>query len=208
MDMSHAVDDQSECSPTTPPTYDDATFFDVSIDLLCCLGFDGYFSRLSTSWEHASGFSAAELTSQPFIEFVHPDDRERTLQQNRAVREGGQALAFENRYRHKDGSYRWLRWNATPQAGLETIYSVARDVTAWKQVEAEREQLVRELRTALAEVRRLKEIIPICSYCRKIRDEDQTWLSVESYIARHTDSRFSHGICPQCVSEHFEALDQ
>lgn len=204
--MTHAVDNLGERPSITPATYDDATFFDVSIDLLCCLGFDGYFSRLSMSWEHTLGFTHAELMSKPFIEFVHPDDRERTLQQNRAVREGGQALAFENRYCHKDGSHRWLLWNATPQSGRQTIYSVARDVTAWKQVEAEREQLVIELRTALAEVKRLKEIITICSYCRKLRDEDQTWHSLESYIALHTDSRFSHGICPHCLDEHFATL--
>ena len=203
--MSHAVDIESEHPPIAPATYD-AIFFDVSIDLLCCLGFDGYFSRLSRSWEHALGFTHAELMSRPFIEFVHPDDRERTLRQNGLVREGGQALAFENRYRHKDGSYRWLLWNATPQAGHQMIYSVARDVTAWKQVEAEREQLVVELRTALAEVKRLKEIIPICSYCRKLRDEDQTWHTLEDYIAMHTDSRFSHGICPPCYDEQFGNL--
>ena len=142
--------------------------------------------------------------SKPFIEFVHPDDRERTLKQNWAVRAGGQALAFENRYRHRDGSYRWLRWNATPQPGQPTIYSVARDVTEWKRVEAEREQLVRDLQTALAEVKRLKAIIPICSHCRKIRDTDESWHTLERYIALHTDSRFSHGICPPCYEEQFQ----
>ena len=89
-------------------------FFDVSIDLLCCLGFDGYFRRLNVAWEHALGFSRDELMSRPFLAFVHPEDRERTLAQNRAVRAGGQARSFENRYRCRDGSFRWLRWNAAP----------------------------------------------------------------------------------------------
>ena len=72
-------------------------FFDLSIDLLCQLGFDGYFKRLNPAWERTLGWSTFELTSRPFIEFVHPDDRERTLAQNGAVRAGGRALEFENR---------------------------------------------------------------------------------------------------------------
>src|SRR5437868_13001637 len=109
--------------------------------MLCMLDFNGYFKRLNPAWEHTLGYTREELMSRPFIEFVHPDDRERTLRQNREVREGGQALAFQNRYTCKDGSYRWLLWNATPEQELKTIYSVARDITAWKQVEAEREEL-------------------------------------------------------------------
>src|SRR5882672_9472114 len=73
-------------------------FFEVSIDMLCRLDFNGYFSRLSPSWERTLGFTRQELMSRPFIEFVHPEDRERTLNQNREVRSGGHALSFENRY--------------------------------------------------------------------------------------------------------------
>jgi PAS domain S-box-containing protein len=179
-------------------------FFDTSIDLLCVLGFDGYFDRLNASWERVLGFSREELMSRPFIEFVHPDDRERTLAQNARVREGGQALVFENRYLCKDGSYKWLHWNAVPDATSEVIYSVARDVTAQKEAEAEREQLVQELRKALAEVSALRTILPICSYCRKVRDDEDYWHSVEAYIGRHTTTRFSHGICPDCMASEVE----
>jgi hypothetical protein len=142
--------------------------------------------------------------ARPFIEFVHPDDRERTLKQNAEVRGGGQALGFENRYRCKDGSHRWLLWNAAPNAPGRTIYSVARDITARKQAEEEREQLVRELQAALAEVKTLRSILPVCSYCRKVRDDENYWHSVENYIALHTNTRFSHGICPDCLKTELE----
>lgn len=178
---------------------EDDAFFEVSIDMLCILGFNGYFERLNPAWELALGFTREELKSKPFIEFVHPDDRERTLRQNAAVRAGAKALGFENRYLCKDGSFRWLHWNAAPDSGQHRIYSVARDVTAIKQADAERERLVSELKTALAEVKTLQEILPICSYCRKIRDDENYWHTVESYISRHTSSRFSHSICPSCV---------
>jgi PAS domain S-box-containing protein len=177
-------------------------FFAISIDMLCHLGFDGYFTRLSLAWERTLGFTREELMSRPFIEFVHPDDRERTLEQNARVRAGGQALEFENRYLCMDGSFRWFRWNAAPDAARGLVYSVARDVTASKQADAEREQLVRELQAALSEVRTLQEILPICSYCRKIRDDENYWHTVESYISRHTSSQFSHGICPSCLAKH------
>ena len=176
-------------------------FFDVSIDMLCVLDFTGYFKRLNPAWERTLGFTLAELMSKPFIEFVHPDDRERTLNQNRTVRQGGQALGFENRYLCKDGSYRWLLWNAAPDIGGRVICSVARDITERKQAEEERERLVRELRTALAEVRSLREILPICSYCKKIRDDENYWQSVEAYFSHHTNTRFSHGICPSCYEK-------
>ncbi|MEO5818506.1 MAG: response regulator [Gemmatimonadaceae bacterium] len=181
-------------------------FFLVSIDMLCCLGFTGYFKRLNPAWERALGFSTQELMARPFIEFVHPDDRERTLKQNRLVRTGGQALAFENRYLCKDGSYRWLLWNAAPDADHHVIYSAARDITESKCAAEERETLVRELQAALAEVQTLRGILPICSYCKKIRDDADYWQTVEGYISQHTGMKFSHGICPECYASEVEPM--
>ncbi len=178
-------------------------FFAVTLDLLCCLDFNGYFERLNPAWEETLGFSREELMAKPFIEFVHADDRERTLAQNRAVRAGGKALSFENRYLCKDGSYKWLRWNAISHETQQVIYSVARDITEAKRVEAERDELTQTLRAALAEVRSLRAILPICAYCHRIRDEE-TWETLETYVSRHTNSRFSHGICPTCYTREME----
>jgi PAS domain S-box-containing protein len=174
-------------------------FFEVALDMFCMLDFNGYFRRLNPAWERTLGFTREELMSRPFIEFVHPDDRDRTLNQNAGVRGGGQARGFENRYRTKDGGYRWFLWNATPYASDRVIYSVARDITERKLAEEERAALVRALEESLAEVRTLREILPICSYCKKIRDDENYWLTVETYIARHTNSQFSHSICPGCL---------
>jgi len=173
-------------------------FFTLSIDMLCIAHFSGYFKRLNPAWERTLGFSREELQSTVLFEFVHPDDRERTLEQNRKVRAGEQALGFENRYRCKDGSYRWLLWNATADIDHQVIYSVARDITERKQAEQEREQLLQELQAALAEVRELQKTLPICMYCKKIRDDENYWQTVEAYISHHTHTRFSHAICPSC----------
>jgi PAS domain S-box-containing protein len=175
-----------------------AGFFDLSIDMLCIAHFTGYFNKLNPAWEKTLGFTLEELRSKPMFEFVHPDDRERTLEQNRRVRSGEQALSFENRYRCKDGSYRWLLWNATADVEQQIIYSVAHDITERKNAERERERLVEALRAALADVRELQKILPICTYCKNVRDDENYWHTVETYISRHTNTTFSHGICPAC----------
>ncbi len=180
-------------------------FFAVSEDMLCMLDFNGYFKRLNPAWERTLGYTPKELMSRPFIEFVHADDRERTLKQNADVRAGGKALSFENRYVHKDGTYRWFHWNAASDSSHHTIYSTARDITAAKHAAEEREQLFLKLQAALAEVKSLRQILPICSYCRKIRDDENYWHTVEDYISHHTTSRFSHGICPSCLAAQIKA---
>lgn len=173
-------------------------FFTLSIDMLCIAHFSGYFKRLNPAWETTLGFTRDELQSKPMFDFVHPEDRERTLEQNRRVRSGGQAVSFENRYVCKDGSYKWLLWNATADLADQVIYSVARDITGRKQSEQEREQLVRELQAALAEVKELRTILPICMYCKNVRDGQDYWHTVEAYITNHTNSQVTHGICPTC----------
>ncbi|MGZ4789455.1 MAG: PAS domain-containing protein [Terriglobales bacterium] len=179
-------------------------FFDLSIDMLCIAHFSGYFVKLNPAWERTLGFTREELRSKPMFDFVHPEDRERTLAQNKVVRSGGQALCFENRYRCKDGSYRWFRWNASADLNHQLIYSVARDITESKRAEEEREQLLQQLQSALSEVRELREILPICMYCKNIRNDNNYWQTVETYISHHTRTKFSHGVCPKCITKLFE----
>jgi PAS domain S-box-containing protein len=174
-------------------------YFDLSLDMLCVAHFSGYFLKLSAAWERTLGFTREELQSKRMFDFVHPDDRERTLEQNLIVRTGGKALGFENRYLCKDGSYRWFRWNAIADMEHQLIYSVARDITESKQAEEEREQLLRRLQAALAEVKELRGILPICMYCKSIRNDNNYWQTLEAYISSHTNAMFSHGLCPSCA---------
>ena len=175
-------------------------FFAEAIDMLCFAGFNGYFRQLNPAWERTLGFTREELFARPMIDFVHPDDRERTMAQNREVRSGGEARSFENRYLCKDGSYKWLLWNAVSDVDRQVIYSVARDITKRKQAEEERDRLVVELRTALAEVRTLQAILPICAYCKQVRNDGNYWQTVETYFSEHTGTQFSHGVCPSCIA--------
>lgn len=108
--------------------------FDLSPDMFCVAGLDGYFKQLNPAWEQNLGYSLQELQSKPFVEFVHPDDRERTEVEAQHVAHGMSSTAFENRYRCRDGTYRWLSWSSqvVPEDGL--VYAVARDITARKKV--------------------------------------------------------------------------
>jgi PAS domain S-box-containing protein len=114
--------------------------FHMSRDMLCIAGFDGYFRRLNPAWQETLGYTLDELRSRPYVEFVHPDDRGLTAREAGSISGGQPTLRFENRYLHKDGSYRWLSWTATPQVELGLIYAVARDVTHAKQAALELRQ--------------------------------------------------------------------
>jgi PAS domain S-box-containing protein len=123
-------------------------FFMLSPDLLCLAGFDGYFKRLNPEWERTLGYTIDELLARPYLDFVHPDDRHQTVTEADRLGGGGRLLTFENRYRAKDGSYRWLQWNAVSLTSEETIYAAARDVTERKQAKETIARYSRDLKAA------------------------------------------------------------
>ena len=123
-------------------------FFMLSPDMLCVAGFDGYFKRLNLAWERVLGHTRDELLARPYVDFVHPDDRHATGTAAEGLGGGDRVLSFENRYRAKDGTYRWLQWNAVPLLNEQTIYAAARDITEQKQATATIAQYSRDLKAA------------------------------------------------------------
>lgn len=143
--------------------------FDMERDLLCTADANGYFVSLNAAWERVLGWSREELMGRPFIEFVHPDDVERTTREaEKVVRPDYELVDFENRYRTKDGRWRWLRWSARSDG--ETWFAVATDITERKETEA-------RLRKALTEDRLL-------CYSQPIIDQRSGRIVQEELLAR------------------------
>jgi PAS domain S-box-containing protein len=139
-------------------------FFTLSDDLYCISGMDGYFNELNPAAEKILGYTAAELKSKPFIDFVHPDDREATRREAETVAQGGRVAYFENRYRTKDGNYRWLLWSAAPVIEENLIYAVAKDITEHKKTEERMAQLAEEAKHRAAELEGLNKELEAFSY--------------------------------------------
>lgn len=143
-------------------------FFDLSRDMLCTANMDGYFVELNDAWRQYLGYDLDELRSVPFVERVHPDDRERTEAEAAGLFQGAETLSFENRFQAKDGTWHWLRWSSQLSPDESLIYARAADITEVKQIEAEREQLLGQVQdlarhdslTGLPNRRALEEQLP------------------------------------------------
>jgi PAS domain S-box-containing protein len=130
-------------------------FFALSNDLLCVARSDGYFLRVNPAFERVLGYTAAELTSRSFLELVHPDDVAATEAELEGLARGVESVAFENRYRRRDGAYRWLQWSGMPDYAHGVVYAVARDVTDARLGEAE----LRTLAAGQSALRRVATLV-------------------------------------------------
>ncbi len=149
--------------------------------------------------ERITGFSAEEVQAQRGLWqrlMAAEDEKVRVI-----AADGG--LCFrEAALTHKDGSQRVVML-VDAACGVRIVgwrvWILGVDVTARKEAERERERLIAELRDALAQVKTLSGLLPICAGCKKIRDDRGYWNQLEIYLSEHTDADFSHGICPDCA---------
>lgn len=159
-----------------------------------------------------------ELTAEEIINdanllwnMVVEEDRDRLKREDRAANQSRALFQSEVRIVPPSGITKWIQLTSMPSKekfNSQDIWSgVILDVTNRKRAEEERNRLLLELQQALAEVKTLKGIIPICSYCKKIRDDAGYWNQVEAYISKHSEAEWSHGICPDCLKTHFPDMD-
>lgn len=125
--------------------------FELAGDMLGLVDFEGRFVTLNPAWQDVLGYEIDHMIGRYFIDFVLPEDRERTQAQAAKMvgDDGAPAINFENRYLCKDGSVRWLSWNATPLNENQRIYFVARDITERKRTEQQLDETVQQLRAIL-----------------------------------------------------------
>ncbi len=137
MDALTSLPDPAPRPPSLSETEMDR-LFNFSLDLICIAGLDGYFRLVNPSWTRVLGWSREELLARPITDFMHPDDRESTLDARCGLARGMPVRGLENRYLCKDGSYRWLSWQSSIEPGADTIFAFARDVTQRRQADTER----------------------------------------------------------------------
>lgn len=155
-------------------------------------------------------------TVEAWFELLHPDDAPSLKDALRELAEGARTTLFrEYRMRHADGSWRWLllrarRRQTGPTPDRFIVSGTVSDVTERREAQARvaaeltrNEALVLELREALAHVKTLSGLLPICMHCHKIRDDSGYWSRIESYISQRSEAVFSHGLCPECEKSHY-----
>ena len=161
----------------------------------------------SSRWKEMLGFGENEINDElsEWETRLHPDDKEGVFEDLQAHLNGDSPFyENEHRLRCKDGSYKWildrgrvLSW--TESGSPLRVVGTHTDVTSKKEAELENHRILGELKQALSKVKLLSGFIPICSGCKKIRDDQGYWNQIESYIRDHSEAEFSHGICPECA---------
>lgn len=121
-------------------------FFALSLDMFCIARFDGTFKQVSPAVEQMFGYNPSEMANRSFLDFVHPDDHAATVEATKDLAKGTDQVAFENRYRCKDGSYRWILWRSRSVPEQGGMYAIGIDVTARKYHEEQAQTQLLELR--------------------------------------------------------------
>jgi len=156
-----------------------------------------------------TGYHPEELIGREglvFGDLIHPEDSPYIDKQVTESSELGKRFRLQYRIRHVDGSYRWV-WEqgilveCGENGGM--LEGFICDISEQKRLEEEKDQSVVKVKKVLKEMKTLQGIIPICSCCKKIRDNGGSWQQMEAYIKNHTEADFSHGICPECIQTHY-----
>jgi PAS domain S-box-containing protein len=147
------------------------------------------------------GYTKEETVGMSWMQKISSEDLDRLKEYNDQVLSNSPDLPdkCEFHFIHKNGEVRQAMMSVALMQSSRKIISSFIDITERKQAEAEREKLILKLQEALAEVRTLSGLLPICSSCKKIRDDQGYWNVLEGYLTKHSDAQFTHGICPDCM---------
>ncbi|SHJ97456.1 PAS domain S-box-containing protein [Desulfatibacillum alkenivorans DSM 16219] len=177
---------------------------DNSSDLLYRTNLQGEIIFISRSVTKLSGYTVEEAIGMQMAEEVYlvPEERKKFTA---LLTEKGHVKNFEARLRRKDGSVWWASTNAhffkDEKGEIGGVEGITRDVTELKNALDSQKGLIKQLQEALDNVQTLRGLLPICSRCKKIRDDKGYWGLIESYIETHSEAKFSHGLCPVCSEE-------
>jgi PAS domain S-box-containing protein len=183
-----------------------ATLLDLAHDAILVRDMDYKITYWNEGAEKTYGWTKEEALGEKAHEFLHTEFPGPLGEIFEEVLRAGQ---WEGELCHIDRIGKPIvvmsRWATLRDSGGELvgILEINRDITERKKAELEREKLISELQDAVARIRTLSDLLPICSHCKKIRNDEGYWEQIESYIHQHSGTQFSHGICPDCLKEHY-----
>jgi PAS domain S-box-containing protein len=165
---------------------------------------EGAIVESNPAFQSMLHYSAEELSGRAFSDITHPDDVARDWElANELIAGKRDQYRMEKRYYRKDGQVVWANLTMSLIRGAERhpqfAIGMVEDITYRKRVEQEREQLIEALKDALANIKTLRGLLPICALCKKIRDDTGYWNQIETYIQAHSEADFTHSVCPECA---------
>lgn len=150
-------------------------------------------------WLRFTGRSMEQEVGNGWTEGVHPGDFDRCLKIYTESFARREVFEMEYRLRRADGAYRWIFDRGTPYYGSDGAFLgyIGSCIDVTERIEAQQALA----KAQEAEVESLRGLLPICSYCKKIRNDKDYWEQIESYISNHSGAKFTHGICPDCADQ-------
>jgi PAS domain S-box-containing protein len=169
---------------------------------------DGQIIEVNDGFLNITGYQYAEIMGKTTVGLHFWDKEEDRVVTVNELSKNGKVQGREFQFRKKPGEMITGLFSAEiiPINNQEFVLSSISDITGRKRAEEEREKLIQELQKALAEVKTLSGLIPICASCKKIRDDKGYWGQIESYISDHSEAEFSHGLCPECMKKLYPDL--
>jgi PAS domain S-box-containing protein len=188
-----------------------AAIVEGSDDAILSLTLSGVITSWNKAAENIYGYTAAEAVGQPVSMHIPPEHLNEMPVLIGKINRGEAVVHYETVRRRKNGENINVSLTMSPlrddSGSIIGASAIARDITERERVRKEREQLITDLRNALAKVKTLKGLLPICAWCKKVRDDKGYWQQIEAYIRDHSEADFSHGICPACAEKAREEFE-
>ena len=184
-------------------------------DGLYVLDEEGRLSFMNPEAERLLGWTEEELMFKNIHNFIHSrimdgaSIHSEECEMHKVIRTGKRFFSNDEVFVRRDGSTFPVSIISMPLLDGDRFtasVTLFRDISAQKKAQEQREQMIQELKRALAEIKTLRGIVPICSYCKKVRNDEGYWNQVEQYVSDHTEAQFSHGICPTCFEKEMKGL--
>jgi len=187
-----------------------AAIVDSAEDAIISKNLGGIIQSWNPGAERMFGYKPVEMIGQPMLKLLPKGNEEEEISILARLRVGERICNFKTQRCHKDGRLVPVSLTISPlrdnEGRIIGASKIARDITVERDNMLAQNALIERLQNALAEIKTLRGLLPVCMHCKKIRDDQGFWQQMEAYFHRHTNVEFSHGLCPDCFQEHHNKL--